>query len=110
MKVWTHTGNGCETGFVDMMIGDRVTVFRCGGGHSTFGEPATLTKATAQHLVFTTDSGATVKTKIDNLFATVGKADKAGYCVTRRPFEDFDHMYRENVRFWNNKKCCFETK
>ena len=110
MKVWTFTGNGCETGFVDMTIGERVTVFRCSSGLTTFGEPAILTRATAQHLVFTTDSGAIVKTKVDNLFATIGKAEKAGYSVTRRPFENFDHMIRENVRFWNSKKCCFEYK
>ena len=110
MKVWTFTGNGCKTGFVDMKIGDRVTVFRCGSAHTTFGEPATLTKTTAQHLVFTTDSGAVVKTKIDNLFDVIGKAAKAGYCVSRRQFETFDQMYKENVKFWNNKKCCFEYK
>lgn len=110
MKVLTFTGNGCETGFVNMSIGERVTVFSCGSGHTTFGEPATLTKATSQHLIFTTDSGAIVKTKVDNLFVTVGKAARAGYSVTRRPFESFDHMIRENVRFWNSKKCCFEYK
>lgn len=110
MKVWTFTGNGCETGFVNMSIGERVTVFRCSTGHATFGEPATLTKATSQHLVFTTDSGAIVKTKVDNLFITVGKAAKEGYNVTRRQFEDFDQMYKENVKFWNSKKMCFEYK
>lgn len=110
MKVWTFTGNGCETGFVDMKIGDRVTVFRCGSARTTFGEPAVLTKTTAQHLVFTTDSGAVVKTKIDNLFAVVGKAANAHYNVSRRQFDDFQDMIRENVKFWNNKKCCFEYK
>lgn len=109
MKVWSFT-DGVNTGWVDMNIGDKVTVFRCSSGHSCFGEGATLARTTSQHLVFVTDSGAEVKTKIDNLFVVVGKAAKAGYVVSRKQVEDFDCLYKEHVSFWNSKKMQFEKK
>lgn len=72
-----------------MKIGQRVTVFKCGGGHSTYGEGATLEKATERNLVFKTDSGVTVKTARDNLRKVVGKAGKAGWNVSARTPEEF---------------------
>ena len=103
-KVWNNGG------YIQIAIGDKVTVFRSGGGRSTFGEPGALTRATKQHLVFTTESGAEVKTPIDNISHTVGKAKASRYCVTLRPFEDFGYMIKENVRYWNNKTLEFDKK
>lgn len=103
MKVWN-----CGK-FTEMEIGQVVTVFRCGSGLSTFGEKATLTRTTSQHLIFTTESGATVKTKVDNLHHVVGKAANR-WAVTTRPYEDFPCMIHNKVMFWNDKKGCFENK
>lgn len=110
MRVHTFTGNGFETGFVEVEIGARATVFRFGGflKNAMFGEGATLKRTTKQHLVFVTDSGAEVKTSIWNLLDVRGKAAKEGYGV--RLGEPSDKMIKEHVRFWNDKKCCFETK
>ena len=111
MKVWTFKHDGtANTGWVNIEIGQEVTVFHSHSLHTTFGERAHLERTTAQHLVFITESGAVVKTAIDNLFRVVGKAAKAHYCVSLRKYDDFEHMLHENVRYWNNKKCCFETK
>ena len=103
MRVWN-----CGK-FENIEIGQVVTVFRCGSGLSTFGEKATLTRTTSQHLVFTTESGAIVKTKIDNIQHVVGKAAK-DWAVSTRPYEDFEHMTHSKVMFWNEKKLCFEKK
>ena len=54
-------------------------VGKCGSGNTVFGERAHFTKATKQHFVFTTESGAIVKT--DMCMNTVGKAQKAHYWV-----------------------------
>lgn len=110
MKIWTTIPGTINTGWVNIEIGQEVTVFRCSSGHSAFGEKAHLTRTTSQHLVFVTESGAEVKTKIDNLFAVVGKAQKAGYCVSLKQIDKFDNIYREQVAFWNSKKCCFEKR
>lgn len=48
MKVWF-----CGE-FINMTIGQNVTVFRCGSGHTTFGEAATLIRTTVKNLVFET--------------------------------------------------------
>ncbi len=87
-----------------------MTVFRCAGGHTTFGEKATFSKATDSHLVFVTESGAVVKTKRDNLHSVIGKAAKAGYIVTTKAYEDFEEMINEEVKFWNDKTFKFENK
>lgn len=93
MRVW-HCGN-----FVNIEIGQEVTVARSGGARSVFGEPAKLTRTTKQHLVFTTESGKTVKCPIDNMSYTVGKADKAGYFIITRKFEDVQNIIRMSVMF-----------
>lgn len=50
---------------MEMYVGQVVTVYRCGDDRKEYGEFATLTRATKRYLVFTTDSGATVKTRRD---------------------------------------------
>ena len=111
MKVHTFTGNGCDTGFVNIEIGQEATVFRCGGySHGRFGEKAKLGRVTSQHLIWITESGAEVKTSDWNLFDVRGKAAKAGYIVSLKPYEEFDGIIHENVGYWNSKKMCFEKK
>lgn len=96
----------------DVNIGDRFFVGHCGSGHSVFGENATLTKVTKQHCVFTTDSGAIVKTKADNIAHTVGKAAKEMYFVSfgERDFESDKDLIHSAVMYWNEKKLCFDKK
>lgn len=109
MKVWTSIQGTCNTGYVDIEIGQEVTVFRCSSGLSCFGERATLTRTTKRHLVFTTESGSEVKTAIDNLFKVSGKMSK--YNVTLRKFEEFGKdIYKERVYYWNDRKCQMEYK
>ena len=99
-----------DTDYIDIEIGQEVTVYRCSGGHSVFGEPAKLHRVNSNHLVFVTESGAEVKTAIDNLFDIRGKAAKAGYGVSLRKFSDFDGIYHEHIGYWNSKKGCFDKK
>ena len=108
MKVLTTIPGTIGTGWVDIEIGQEVTVFRCGSACTCFGERAFLTRTTKNHLVFTTESGSIVKTAIDNLFRTVGKM--SAYSVTLKKFEDFGHIYKERVCYWNSNKCCMEYK
>lgn len=110
MKAIWFTGNGLDTGFIDVEIGQRATVFKCGSGRSVFGEGATLTGTTKQHLVFTTDSGATVKTKLHSLFCVVGKAAKGGFAVSLHAPESFENLIPQKVRFWNEKTLEFDIK
>lgn len=95
--------------FENVEIGQKVLVARYGSGKSYFGEFGTLTKATKMHLVFTTDSGAIVKTKIDNIYCVVGKAAKERYFVSLN-VEGREDMIHEDVAYWNSNKCCFEKK
>lgn len=104
LKIWNYGD------WMEIQIGQDVTIFRSGSGHSTFGEKATLSRTTKQHLVFVTESGAQVKTAIDNLSRVVGKAAKEGYCVSIRKYDDFKDIIHETVRFWNEKKLTFEYK
>lgn len=67
---------------MEMYVGQVVTVYRCGEDHKEYGEFATLTRATKRYLIFTTDSGATVKTRRECLHATVGDAKEKGYQVS----------------------------
>lgn len=104
MKVWN-----CGE-FVEVNFGQRVSVLRCGSGHSVFGEAATLSHATSQHLVFVTDSGAIVKTRRDGL-QTIGKAAKNRYFVSlHQPEEYGKEFYSWPVSFWNEKTCRLEKK
>lgn len=89
-----HYGN-----FINIEIGQEVTVARTGGGHTVFGEPATLTRTTKQHLVFTTKSEKTVKCPIDNMSLTVGKAHKSGYFIILKKFEDVENIIHSSVMF-----------
>lgn len=89
-----HYGN-----YINIEIGQEVTVARSSSGHTTFGEPATLTRTTKQHLVFTTESGQTVKCPIDNMSQTVGKANKAGYFIILKKFEDVENIIHSSVMF-----------
>lgn len=106
MKVWT-TGR-----YIDVTIGQRFLVARCGGGKSYFGEYATLIKTTKQHMVFITDSGATVKTAIDNICQVVGKANKEGYFVSPNieGRDEDPNFIKSYVRYWDSKKLQFVTK
>lgn len=104
MKVW-YDGER-----IDLYEGQVVTVYRCGLGHKIYGELATLTRATKQHLIFTTDSGATVKTRMDNLHATVGRAKESGHSVSPKPVDAFPHMIHEEVRYWDKASCTFVKK
>lgn len=99
MKVWYDGGH------VDMGIGQAVTIFRCGSGLSCFGESGKLDRVTAQHLVFVTDSGATVKTTRDNIHCVIGRAKENGYCVSLRAYESFTHIIHQEVWFWDKKTC-----
>ena len=99
MKTWF---NGKLT---EMYVGQVVTVYRRGEGQKLYGEFATLTRATKQYLIFTTDSGATVKTRRECLHATVGDAKEKGYCVSPKPVDAFSHMIHEEVRCCVGGRC-----
>lgn len=106
MKVWN------DGKFVEVEIGQRVLVATCGSGRSYFGELGKLDRVTSSHMVFVTDSGAVVKTKVDAYGATlqtVGKAAKNHYFVSLI-VEGREDMIHQNVRYWNEKKLCFENK
>ena len=102
MKVW-NLGS-----FIDVEIGQKVLVARCGSGHTYFGEFGKLVRTTKNNLVFETESGAIVKTSIDTL-NTIGKAAKAGYFVSLH-IDGREDMIHERVMYWNEKKMCFENK
>lgn len=92
LKVW-NCGN-----WMEIQMGQEFTVFRCSSGHTTFGERAKLVRNTKAHLVFETESGAIVKTTIDNLHQVIGKAAKERYCVSIRKYDDFKDIIHETVR------------
>jgi predicted fused transcriptional regulator/phosphomethylpyrimidine kinase len=83
-------------------------VGKCGSGHAVFGERAHFTKATAKHLVFTTESGAIVKT--DYTLNTIGKARRAHYWVGIGDRTNEENYIHQSVSYWNAEKCCFEKK
>lgn len=85
--------------YINIEIGQEVTVARSGSGHTKFGEPALLERTTKQHLVFKTKSGQTVKCPIDNISHTVGKADRAGYFIIVRKFEDINDIIHSPTTF-----------
>lgn len=104
MKMW-YDGDWAE-----VRINQRATVFRCGSGTTMFGEGAALTRFTKQHAVFTTDSGATVKTTVDNIHQVVGKARDERYAVSLKAPEAFTNLIPEVVRFWDSKTCKFVNR
>ena len=99
MKVW-NCGN-----FIDMEIGQEVTVFKCGSGRTVFGEPGKLDRVTAQHLIFVTASGAVVKTAKDNIHTVIGRAKENGYSVAVREYASFSNIIHEDIWFWDKKAC-----
>ena len=105
MKVWNLGG------FIDVEIGQKVLIARCGSGHNYFGEFGKLVRTTKNNLVFETESGAIVKTSIDTL-NTVGKAAKEHYFVSIKVDgrEEDKNFIHQSVRYWNEKKLCFEKK
>lgn len=103
MRVWN-----CGK-FIEMEIGQRVLVAHCGSGRSYFGEFGRLERTTNRHLVFVTDSGAIVKTAIDNLHHVVGKAVKEHYFVSTN-IEGREDMIHQSVRFWDEKNFKFVNK
>ena len=104
--IFRHTFNGPE--FITLTENDTVFVARCGSGRTVFGERAHLSKILKNHLVFTTESGAQVKTNLDGW--TVGKAENAGYFVALRDMTDEENVIHSKVSYWNSKKCCMEYK
>ena len=87
MKVW-HYGEE-----KNIEIGDEVFVGHCGSGRTVFGESGYLEKVTEKHLVFKTESGATIKTKLDCMNEVVGKFGKLGNFVKlgHRPENEYVH-------------------
>ena len=69
-------------------------------------------RSTSRHLVFETESGAQVKTAIDNIHEVVGKAKKEGYWVSTRieNREDDKNFIHDAVSFWDEKKSCLVKK
>lgn len=105
MKVW-YDGK-----YLEMSIGQEVTIYCCHrGSGQAMGERAILMQITKRHLIFITDSGAVVKTKLDNLHAVVGHAKECGYCVSPKPIKAFPGIRHEKVRFWDKKSCTFVKK
>ena len=85
MKVWN-----CGK-FEDIEIGQKVFVGHCGSGRTVFGEYAILERTTTKHLVFKTESGATIKTDIENIHTVIGKAGKHGNFVSLVTEREFIH-------------------
>lgn len=85
MKIWD-----CGK-FEDIEIGQKVFVGHCGSGYTVFGEYAILERTTTKHLVFKTESGATIKTDIENLNKVIGKAGKQGNWVSLVTEREFIH-------------------
>ena len=79
-------------------LGQEVTVAKLGTQGYIHGEPATFTRTTKQQMVFTTESGATVRCPLGDISHTIGKAGKFGYFVMLRKFEDINNIIRESVR------------
>lgn len=93
MKVW-YCGE-----YIDMEIGQTVTLCRIGGfSQGLFGESGKLERTTKQHMIFISESGGVVKTKIDNLHYTIGKAHKKGWFVSLKSPKELNIIY-EKVKF-----------
>lgn len=50
--------------YVEVELGRKVLVARCGSGMTIFGEFGKLDRVTKNHMVFVTDSGAVVKLRL----------------------------------------------
>mgnify|MGYP006987438403 CR=1 FL=1 len=83
MKVWS----GGE--LIDLKQNQIVFIGRPGTGKTVFGEYGTFIGTTNQHLVFRTDSGKIVKTKLNDMDYVVGKAKEYNVFVSTKLNRDF---------------------
>ena len=90
----TNTNTYTMNEIKNFKVGDKFFVGNSGSGRTVFGEQATLTKITKLHLVFTTESGTIVKTKIDNLNEVVGKAKKQNIFVSDKEWKKENYIQR----------------
>ena len=99
MKIW-DSGE-----WVNIEIGQRVFIGRCGTGLNVYGEFGHFERVTARHAVFVSDSGSVIKTALGNLFLVAG-GFKGRYFVSLRTdrVEGRDYM-RERPSYWNDRKC-----
>lgn len=104
INVWRNGNWETINNEMDFFVG------RCGSGHTVFGENAKLVKVLKNSLVFETESGSMVKTKIDSL-NTIGKARREGYFVSvgKRDYSD-TNIINSKVTFWNKKTLEFDSK
>ena len=84
-KVW----NAGE--WITVTEGQAFFVGRCGSARSVFGENAILVGSIKTQLIFETESGKKVKTKIDSL-ETVGKTRKRGWFVSVGNREEGEYL------------------
>jgi hypothetical protein len=96
MKVWS---NGS---WVDIEIGQRVFIGKCGSGWTVIGELGTFVRATKQHCVFRSDSGSEVKTPLEDIMKTSGVWRKEGWWVSLRTEREYVHS---QPSYWNERKC-----
>ena len=99
MKIWT-SGE-----WVNIEIGQRVFIGRCGAGTDVYGEFGRLERVNARHAVFVSDSGSVIKTAIDNLYHVAG-GFKGRYFISLGTdrVEGRDYMH-ERPNYWNDRKC-----
>lgn len=98
MKIW-DSGE-----WVNIEIGQRVFIGRCGTGTNVYGEFGRFERTTARHAVFVSDSGSVIKTAIDNLYRVAG-GFKGRYWVSLHidRVEGRDYMM-ERPNYWDSKK------
>lgn len=109
MKIWARIPGTLDSQWVDIEIGQRAMIWKFAGwcGYHTRGEKATLKRATKVNLIWVTDSGCEVKTKLDTLH-TVGKAAKDRWNVSLDENKAVDVPCR--ISYWNSQKSCCEYK
>ena len=77
--------------YITITEGQTFFVGRCGSGRTVFGENAKLIGSTKTQLIFETESGKKLKTKIDDL-ETIGKARKCGWFVSINLREEGEYI------------------
>ena len=103
MKVRYYSHSAKKLLFIDMEIGYRVFITYKRRSYGTFGEYATLERTTKQHLVFVTDTGSVVKTKISSLNVVAGLAGEKGVQVFPE-FENLGKVTISKVEWYNSEK------
>lgn len=88
---WTWWNNQ----FHSFELGQKVFVGHCGSGRTVFGEYGKLTRITDKHLIFTTDSGKTIKTAADNIYSVSGKAGQQHNFVS--PIMGDDDRFKDAI-------------